>query len=804
MADGYKNYASLIFYHSGAELVGGWQPDVSLCLGGKMSSTPAAGLTVRRDSAMGGVRIDRVEGACGPGWGYLDAAGPGTLRWKAPGDGDYGLSVAVAYGETMTLPSEDGEKYCVVTRVRDNDLEGTERVLLLDTFNTICGGPNFVSEAASGMLYRAGFLYNQGSLAAEITEISVEGCMWGLEEPDADGNLQEIADQYTEPIGVSWLHAEPPDPPLPTIQPGAAYGLWINNPFGADVDPCIGVRVEITYTSGLLIGLHCDQRGLTRRGQLSHAELQLHVGVDVAPDYVTPADTGPVVRVEAGDPVDIAAAGLTYDVIPAEAHVYHWAILERNPFGILSAVGDLQKKYVNADGTAAEVPPADASEVLLLAQEDGTILVSAEYRKNLDLEANRANRWLLYETFDGTAPDPAVDTPVVYELAPDLNLEHVTAALVEDTPYKVIIHTARYDEDGVKVAESVGATVYTATASYIWFSTRRPKVSYGRDHGQEVEFVEPAETVIIDAGTNTRWIRNASSTQLWMDDLLIWVLTASELRTTFGIEPGTVGGAASASVEVSGGKIYFGVAGVRQIEIDPAGTTAIERVADGDNEAAMATLLPGTPSLTRCTAVQSADYAYAGTYSFKLATSGASGTGISYRGGYGSANWKAGATYTLSGRVYIPVAATGVTYVRPRMYINNVDYYQSSITTKGSWQYFTKTVTAPDIITNENWNITLYVSCNAADTTVVVYFDAISLVETTSTPRITVGSVDESRVVAEMHEPCAVWARYGELVFPAYSGEVGRHEGAMAVDGSGVLKTDVTVVVCETEAECLE
>jgi hypothetical protein len=783
LPDTYADNMSLQVFHSGGP---GWQPSVELCLGGERSITPAVMLTVQRYSAIGGIRIERV--ANGPGIGYMDAPTTDSLRWKAPGDTNYGATIDIAVGETMTLPSEDGDKSIQVTRVLDNDLSSTEIVCLVDTCNNICGGPNFVSEDANGNTYSLAALYNGGSAAVTLTQLDATGCSVFFEAPVSDA-VQIVADEFTVPIGASWITTWSAGDIV--IAAGAWYGLWIKRAFTATISAQIPAAIELTYTSGAVTGLRCDLRGLTRRGQASHEALLLFVGVDAQPDYeAAPADSGATL------------ADLTYDIIPAEEHTYYWEILDRNPFGLIAVSQGAEPYYVAADGTGAPAPPADPSQVFLLAQEDGTILVSAEYTSSQDSTSNRANRWLVYETFDGTAPNPAVDTPVEYLLAVGLPMEHVTAAQIDDTPYKVIVHTARYDSDAVLEAESLDDTVHTATATYAWFPTRRPDVTVGRGQGQKVAFVEPDETVVIDAGTNTRWIITASNTQLWYGDTLVYVLTDTELRTTFAFQTGTVSGAAASSVEVSGGKIYFSAAGVRQVEIDPAGTISIERVANGDNEAAVATI-PGAPTLTtRCTYTQSNAYAYGGTYSALMAADGTAGISFQRRMITTSlASFKLGAKYTLSAWVYIPAGCT-VSYARIQLYLNGVLYQTATVTTKGSWIFTTITATAPAESTSSNWHLILTVSGDSSNLDNKVYWDNISLVEVEDTPTITVGSIDESVAVDEVNEPGATWVRYGELVFPVYSPIPGSNIAAFAVDSAGVVKTDITAVVCNTDEEC--
>jgi hypothetical protein len=776
--DTYANNMSLRAYHSGD----GWQDDVSLSVGGACSLYPANGLAWRRESAIGGIRIDRVEASNGTGIGQLTAESSDSLTWTAPGEAA-GEEVEILQGETRTLPSENGEKCIVVTRVRDNELQGIENVVLIDRYNTVVAGSNFVSESASGDKNRGVWLVNEGTETVTLIELVATGCEFELEAPDGGGLIEVTADEDTEPAAPSWVSSW--NAGDITIAPGAAYGLRIRNTYTDAISAAVPAVITIEYNTVSLTGLRCDQRGLSRRGMESNAAFLLYVGVDAPPTC-------------SGEPDDERAtvAALTYTYTPAEEHTYYCETLERNKFGLVSAPDTATPVRIDASGDDVGRRPSAPSEIVVLAQEDGTVLVSAEYRPVADALAYRADTWLVYETFDGTAPDPVVDTPTEYALITGVPLVHLTAAQIDDSPYKVIVKTARGD------IECEDETIYSATVTYEWYPTRRPQVAQGAGHGPDLDFTEPSETIVIDVATNTRWIITASNTQLWYGDTLVYVLTDAELRTTFAFQTGTVSGAAASSVEVSGGKIYFSAAGVRQVEIDPAGTISIERVANGDNEAAVATI-PGAPTLTtRCTYTQSNAYAYGGTYSALMAADGTVGTSFQHRLITASpALFKPGATYTLSAWVYIPAGCT-VSYARIQLYLNGVLYQTATVTTKGSWIFTTITATAPAESTSSNWHLILTVSGDSSNLDNKVYWDNISLVEVEDTPTITVGSIDESVAVDEVNEPGATWVRYGELVFPVYSPIPGSNIAAFAVDSAGVVKTDITAVVCNTDEEC--
>jgi hypothetical protein len=449
-----------------------------------------------------------------------------------------------------------------------------------------------------------------------------------------------------------------------------------------------------------------------------------------------------------------------------------------------------------------------------------------------------------------------VDTPVEYLLAVGLPMEHVTAAQIDDTPYKVIVHTARYDSDAVLEAESLDNTINTTTATYAWFPTRRPDVTVGRGQGQKVAFVEPDETVVIDAGTNTRWIITASNTQLWYGDTLVWVLTETELRTTFSFRTGTVTGAAASSVEVDIEQANAGqqrvILDLYDVYDDSSRWASVLSFLRGADIPCMAGLI-GTridlflpawvATLQRYPRVEyfnhgdiHGDLEFTGpNYATQLASMQAchnkalSVLGVTLRGfgapGAQTCDANTIAVMTAMGYEFwvfnaqvTPPGCRGIERLGGEMespsgqinYANFIATYDPAVPL-ACFTGHPQEWTTPEERADFQSIISYLVSQGVLFTTPARFFDkkiwfgvgGVRVLEIDpATATITVGSIDESVAVDAVNEPGATWVRYGELVFPVYSPIPGSNIAAFAVTSAGVVETDIACIVCNTDEEC--
>jgi len=559
-----------VAYHTGAAIADGWQPDVADCLGGQKSSTLAKGLEWLRYSPINGLRLTHVEGFMGEGSLTLDAPTVDTVRFMPPGQTTYSESVEVPYGEERVVPWQSGggawNRAIRVKRVLDVNLVGSETVHLRDTFNTVAAGEDFVDES-TGYTYAAVALYNGGS--AQLTGLSLlipdqdgmrDWLRFSTETPSG-GVIQTIADQFTAPTGASWQYWQTGL----TLNAGDWLGLWIRREYDANVSARKPVWIQAYYTSGAAGSLHADLRGLARRGKVSHREFQLFVGQDAEPDFDSaPEDTAATLE-------ELAAGPL------AVSHEYYVEALYRNAFGLVAAPQETTRFIIDADGDVVTNPPSGPSDVTLVAQSDGTVLVNARYAKGLDATAVQANKWAIFLTDDGTDPDPDVDVPETEDMADNGILEYTTDAYLDETPVKCIVRTRR--DDGVNpVSDSENTTIYSTTATYWWANMPRPHLAIGRAAGVYAPVTEVVTPVQIDEAKGIYWENTGHSVALYVNSVLAWTLYETYWKPEFNLDHGTVSGAGTGTAEVGtwdvGAKeLFFNVNGTRQLKVDAVAQT---------------------------------------------------------------------------------------------------------------------------------------------------------------------------------------------------------------------------------------
>jgi len=152
---------SLILYGSNSEATADGQPGHN-GLGGRRSSdvlTCISALPV----VMGGVEINQVAALCGPGLGTLSLFGSNELKWKAPGESDFGTPVAVGAGGTFELPGKDDDKWIQVTVTPALlTVPDEENVTLRANTNLLFPNMRMVDAVAGMVDYGAIFVKNEG------------------------------------------------------------------------------------------------------------------------------------------------------------------------------------------------------------------------------------------------------------------------------------------------------------------------------------------------------------------------------------------------------------------------------------------------------------------------------------------------------------------------------------------------------------------------------------------------------------------------------------------------------------------
>jgi len=505
-------------------------------LGGLPSSTFVDSLTPSRPAALPGIWIAHVSGSNGAGVGTLSVVSDTQMAWAAPGEAE-GDPVTVAAGDIKILFSSTPSKYVIVQRRTVSTFRGSEAVGLVWTFNNWLGGSNFDSaEATAGASKYLALFFANAATAGDITNLKVwvDGTQAGLveigKEAPVDGAIQLIADEDTAPTGVTFSAPTTSGTALSigTLTPGDSYGLWRKRYIVAatDASPMTKARIYYSYTFNSVnyTGEIC---GANRVANDSLIGYELHVadGADPDPDG-TPVQSG-------------ASLPLTYTASFAGGE--HRAItVKRNAWGLASEEIP-QSIWIDATGEEYTAPPSAPNSTQLEPGAGGICRATVLYQPNAEgltlaaIRAQRANKWAVYATFDGTDPDPDVDTPVMVDMEttdPDTASEalvrqreilfYETAASLENTPVKMIVRTAR--DNGVDpVVYSTNTTIYTATARITGPQRPRGFATLDSAYGQAQPRTTGASgTFWIDEPNNIRIEYGPGDVSLYGDTTLAW------------------------------------------------------------------------------------------------------------------------------------------------------------------------------------------------------------------------------------------------------------------------------------------
>ncbi len=159
----------------------------------------------------------------------------------------------------------------------------------------------------------------------------------------------------------------------------------------------------------------------------------------------------------------------------APSDTYVLVCRRRNAWGLVSQNAGPEVRFeIDADGEAVGARPSGPYAVATSASSGGCIRVQAWYNALVD-GAAAATRWLVYQTDDGSDPDPAVDVPTVVTMAfagPVARLDWTSGAFAGGATVKTLVRTRRVS--GVTNLDSANVAPSSATAS-----TATPSVPAG-------------------------------------------------------------------------------------------------------------------------------------------------------------------------------------------------------------------------------------------------------------------------------------------------------------------------------------
>lgn len=581
---------ALQVYLTGSAYAEQGQDDPGLSLGAYRSCVRVASLTPLRWSALQGIKIEFVAGMNGTGNGTLTVTGSSQIAWTPPLD-TMGAAVTIANGETKVLyGGTDPDKYIVISRNTVTDLVGSETVQLLDTYNTWVAGRNFTdAEQDSGEAIYHGVIFHNAN-ALSITDLKVwldsasDTYIEIAKESPVSGAITDnrSAGETTEPAGLSWVHptSEGTALNIGTLAATVEYGLWRKRIVTALESPDARKQIILNYSFVLDGTTHYGQfRGINAIPDEDADTYEVYIGTDTTPDFT-------------------AAPYDTFDAFPYETaalaadHDYYVATLQRNRWGVLSGIPEIEIIRVAADGSQSETPPSAPSVVEVKQSSDGGILITASYHANregltqTEIDALAATHWAIYIEDDGTDPDPSVDSPVVQAMSSNAGpniLAYTDDGWLEDQPLSVLVRTRRVD--GLITTDSTNTTPITTTAKWFGPVQNKPVATSGRAYAyHQINSTGPTETVWIDEANNIYWQVLPSEVRLWADSVLVWNMISYsagriELRTHWSISNELVAGAGTddaievASWTVPDKTLYVTVNGVRRIKLDVTNLT---------------------------------------------------------------------------------------------------------------------------------------------------------------------------------------------------------------------------------------
>ena len=241
MATAYNRSDALGLYLSGSASDGAAQTDPAACLGGFRSSTQLRALGALVSGPIPQVIVRHITGANGAGTALIRTDGAGDYYFTGP-SGTEGAAVAIADGETALIEDTDTD---MAARI---EIDGTALALgatmtltLVWPVNNVLGMGNVANaDRVAGLTtYRALMLYVHSASGVLHPRVWLDdsGCQStysiALEAPAADHSIQTIADESTDPIGLSWSEPTTKETGLHLATLGAAknYGLWIRRVF---------------------------------------------------------------------------------------------------------------------------------------------------------------------------------------------------------------------------------------------------------------------------------------------------------------------------------------------------------------------------------------------------------------------------------------------------------------------------------------------------------------------------------------------------------------------------------------------
>lgn len=283
------------------------------------------------------------------------------------------------------------------------------------------------------------------------------------------GFIQTIASESTAPTGVTWSTAitQATGVAIGTLATTEQGALWIHRELPAGISASAKVvnriKVQFTESGNSYTETLC---GMFRIAVDARERYELYVGVGAVPDITgTPDET-------------FTSLPHTTTLTLGAGTTNYLVTLKRNKYDLRSE--SLGTTIIRTNGAGAQIlpPPSAPSYITVNPGLAGTFVVKGVYFKPTDSTLNGsspADKFLIYAKYDGSTPDPALDTPTVVSLVHDggfAPLNWTSPAQTDGATGKFIIRSRR---SGSPNSDSTNSEVYTATAS-----TSGPSAPSGR------------------------------------------------------------------------------------------------------------------------------------------------------------------------------------------------------------------------------------------------------------------------------------------------------------------------------------
>jgi len=209
--------------------------------------------------------------------------------------------------------------------------------------------------------------------------------------------------------------------------------------------------VSLRSVMRIFLGFAGSSKGRHRVANDADDRYELYRGVDAKADL-----DGSAWETFTSLPHETAA--LTPPVSGTRA--YHFVLRKRNKWG-LSSLNTVETIItLNTAGEPTSAAPSAPQQTSAEATAGGTVTLQSRYAYPLD-GGRQADTWLLYLTYDGSEPDPDLDTPISVAMAKVdgvAKLTYVTAAQAEGTVVTALVRVRRSADPDVEDSIDVDST----------------------------------------------------------------------------------------------------------------------------------------------------------------------------------------------------------------------------------------------------------------------------------------------------------------------------------------------------------